>query len=159
MKKKSILVALIALVMIPTLAQAKSDGEHPKRSGLADPEKIFEQLDTDQNGGISEKEAKGPMAKRFNRLDADSSGEITKEELTVVGDKMRQQKKKKSGKKFEEIDSNGNGSISKNEADPRMLKNFEKLDENGDGTLAKEELRAVNKKHKGKREDDQTREI
>jgi len=159
MKTKSILVALIALVIIPTLAQAKSDGERPKRGGLPNLDKIFEQLDTDQSGGISEKEAKGPMAKRFNRLDADSNGEITKEELTVIGDKMRQQEKKEFGKKFEEIDRNGNGSISKDEAEPRMLKNFDKLDANGDGTLTKGELKAIAEKHKGHRKDDQAREI
>lgn len=44
-------------------------------------ERIFKDLDTDQDGKISKDEAKGRIKEHFDRLDADKDGFITKDEL------------------------------------------------------------------------------
>ena len=44
-------------------------------------EKIFEDLDADEDGKISEAEAKGPLKDHFDELDTDSDGSLSKEEI------------------------------------------------------------------------------
>ena len=44
-------------------------------------EQIFADLDGDEDGKISKKEAKGPLKQHFDKIDTDEDGFITKEEL------------------------------------------------------------------------------
>lgn len=42
---------------------------------------IFKKMDTDNDGKLSEKEVKGPLAKDFSKIDANEDGFLSKEEL------------------------------------------------------------------------------
>jgi Ca2+-binding EF-hand superfamily protein len=44
-------------------------------------EQIFADLDSDQDGKLSKKEARGPLKQHFDKIDTDEDGFITKEEL------------------------------------------------------------------------------
>ncbi len=170
MKTKNILLALIATAIIPAISQAKpsGDGEREGRGGeRPNPGQLIQRLDTDNSGGVSKEEAKGPLKKHFDKIDADGDGEITKKEFAKAEKKMRERRKGgDKGERFDEMDTDGNGSLSKDEAGERLLERFDEIDSNGDGEITKEELKAAAEKRKGKKgdkkgpkKDDDSREI
>jgi len=157
MKIQSLVIALAATLLLPAFAQAKPDGERPETKGdRPSPQAVFEKLDADASGTLSQDEAKGPLAKNFDKIDADSDGEITRQELAKAGKAMQQRRKKDaeaSGSRFQEMDADNSGTISKSEAGERLLERFDQIDENGDGELSKEEMQAAREKMRQRRKE------
>jgi len=139
MKTKTIITLSLSALLIPFVLQAKPGGEG-KRSKHGD---ILERLDTDNSGGISFDEAKGPIAENFDLIDTDNSGELTKDELREA------KNKRKKGQRLKEIDTDESGSVSLEEANAanatKLIENFDAIDSNNDGELSKEEMKAAHK--------------
>ena len=92
-----------------------SKSEKPQRGGgmaSGGPERVermFEALDVDGNGKISEGEARGPMKERFAMIDADGDGGISKDELVKVGRKLAERGRKSPGGREKESESRVGG--------------------------------------------------
>ncbi len=57
-------------------------GKRKGKSGdRPNPAKVMERLDSNSDGKISKKEAKGPLAEHFDRIDSNDDGYITAEEI------------------------------------------------------------------------------
>lgn len=68
---------LILFTSIEALAQEKN-GKHRKRPSI---EKLFADLDENEDGKLSKKEVKGPLKDHFSKIDLNEDGFLTKEEI------------------------------------------------------------------------------
>lgn len=55
-------------------------------------EKVFKDLDTNEDGKISKKEAKGPLKKDFKKIDTNEDGFISVKELEKVPKPKRRER-------------------------------------------------------------------
>jgi Ca2+-binding EF-hand superfamily protein len=156
MKSKTRTLLALPAILLTLSLQAQTDGDRLHEKGnRPNPEQLFAKLDADQNGSISQEEAKGPLAKHFDRIDQNSDGSISREEHTSIARKMRERQQnmqRERANRLEEMDINGNGSISKEEAGERLAKRFEEIDSDGDGELTKEEMRTGGMKMRAKKD-------
>lgn len=91
--KTSLLIALIAACIVPSISQAGDD--------TAKFAKGFAKLDADKSGSLSKEEVaknKG-LTKRFNKVDSDKSGGISLEEFTKFNVERIAAKKKREAEK------------------------------------------------------------
>ncbi|WP_334057403.1 EF-hand domain-containing protein [Polaribacter sp. P097] len=79
MKKSILTILIVALGVLKTSGQENRENE--KRQGPPTIKKIFKDLDTNEDGKISLKEAKGPLKQDFKKIDTNKDGFISKEEL------------------------------------------------------------------------------
>lgn len=152
MKYKNRLLCLLAALIVPTLAVAKSDKGGKKGKG-------FGKLDSNGDEVITLAEAEAAGAERFienfSEIDADGSGEVTKDELRA----HFQQRMSERKTKLKDMDADGNGAISYDEAAnagaEKLVEHFEKIDANGDGEITRDEMKELRqimrkqKKNKG----------
>ncbi|MGB7394866.1 MAG: EF-hand domain-containing protein [Pricia sp.] len=61
-----------------TYAQSQQNGQRKEPPTV---DEIFEQMDADEDGQLSEKEVKGPLKKGFAEIDANEDGFLSKEEV------------------------------------------------------------------------------
>ena len=141
------------------------------RQGRGGPEmiaKLFERVDVDKNGSISQAEAPQRMKQRFAQMDSNKDKSISKAEFEAAFAKMRGgrgqqgngQGRGKGGQKggpegrqgrggpqmdpaklIERLDANKDGMISVDEAPERMKKSFDRLDADSSGTITADELK------------------
>ena len=71
----------------------EENNEKEKRKGPPSIEQIFKDLDKDEDGKISLKEAKGRLKKDFKKVDLNEDGFITKEELKKAPKPKRPEKR------------------------------------------------------------------
>jgi len=76
-KKETFLLTLALLITTISFSQ-KSDSNRGERPTT---DQVFEQMDANKDGKLSESEVKGPLKKGFSTIDSNSDGFITKEEL------------------------------------------------------------------------------
>ncbi|WP_298778160.1 EF-hand domain-containing protein [uncultured Polaribacter sp.] len=77
---KSILtISFTVLTSIVVLGQENNDNKRP--DGPPSVKQILKDLDTNKDGKISFKEAKGPLKKDFNEIDTNEDGFISQKEL------------------------------------------------------------------------------
>ena len=144
MNTKTLITLLITALTLPLASQANpgepGQGGPRERGQRPDPAEIFQRMDADESGGISQDEARGPLARKFDKLDTDESGELSLEEFQA-GHKQR--------RGLRDADTDDNGSISVKEATAaemtHLVENFDKLDADGDGELTRQELREARK--------------
>ncbi|MEO9569821.1 MAG: EF-hand domain-containing protein [Polaribacter sp.] len=72
-------LGFILLTSISAIAQQNNDEETPK--GPPSVKQIIKDLDTNEDGKISLKEAKGPLKKDFKKIDTNEDGFLSKKEL------------------------------------------------------------------------------
>ncbi len=84
MKMNGLKPAILGLsISLFTSCKMKAQNEGSGKQGHKPPtvDEIFEQLDNDEDGKISEKEVKGPLKNDFSKIDTNEDGFISKEEL------------------------------------------------------------------------------
>ncbi|AFC22760.1 EF-hand domain-containing protein [Saprospira grandis] len=137
------LLMLIGFGLIALNAQAQDQKEKKERLS---PEERFEKVDANQDGQISQAEAKGRLKKNFATIDADQNGFISLEELkNKPKGQGKKGKRKGKGKRFEKLDADQDGQISEAEAKGPIKENFATIDSNQDGFISQEELKAAPK--------------
>jgi hypothetical protein len=151
MNTKSLLLLVLSAALLPIAVQAKpadalSQGQGKKSPPT--PAQIIDRLDADQNGTLSQDEAKGPLAKKFDTIDVNGDGEIDANELELARE-ARKGKAKENGQRLIAADTDGNRALSKDEASAagmeKLVEHFDKVDADGDGEISKEEMRELKK--------------
>lgn len=79
MKKIILSISFVVLATTITFSQEKNDNQ--KRQGPPSIEQLFKELDTNEDGKISLKEAKGPLKNDFKKIDTNEDGFLSKEEI------------------------------------------------------------------------------
>lgn len=69
------------ILLMSTTAFAQQDNREEKPKGPPSVKQILKDLDTNEDGKISLKEAKGPLKKDFKKIDTNEDGFISKKEL------------------------------------------------------------------------------
>ncbi|WCL81222.1 calcium-binding protein [Saprospira sp. CCB-QB6] len=116
---------------------------------------MFEQMDANQDGQISEAEAKGPLKENFATIDSNNDGFISQEELKNAPKPERKKggkgQKGEAGKgnMFEKMDADQDGQISEAEAKGPLKENFATIDSNNDGFISEEEMKNAPKPERG----------
>jgi Ca2+-binding EF-hand superfamily protein len=133
----------------------------PAKADIENIEKIVSNLlkkfDTDMDGKISKKEAKGQLLQDFDRIDANKDGFLDRGELRVLATRMLANKRgpgKEGGKPhplpppdFDALDANADGRLTKDELKGSpLLKHFDEIDTNRDGRIDRREFEAYMKK-------------
>lgn len=80
-KKNIKLVICCILYTTISFGQRPDNGNEERPNKPPSVDKIFEDLDSNNDDKISLEEAKGPLKKDFSTIDANEDGFITKEEL------------------------------------------------------------------------------
>jgi len=111
----------------------------------------FEQLDTDNDGQVTDAEMKAQGAARFAKVDTDADGFLSASELEAAG---KDREKKRATRMMERLDADKDGKLSLDEMGKRGRKGdmFAKFDADKSGGLSKEEFDAAHKemrKHRG----------
>ncbi len=94
MKKTGLLTltAALAVLSIPAIAQDDGATTEVTRGPGAGPmaQVMFQKMDTDESGTISESEFTSQCAERFAKMDADGNGELTHEEMKAAHAERRE---------------------------------------------------------------------
>ncbi len=129
--KTKIVIAALTCVGIASAALAHNQGHGGGKGARA--ERMFERMDTDQDGRVTREDARAYAADRFARMDANNDGQITKAE-------RRDARKAHRAERIARMDTDGDGRISKAEmsaaANDRAARRFARLDTDGDGLIA-----------------------
>ena len=134
--------AVLSLGLAAGIAMADS---HGKRGG-----KMFDKLDANSDGKITQEEVAAAKEVRFAKVDADGDGFVTQEEMTAH---MMARHEERMKKMFERQDGDGDGKLAVSEFGGHGEKMFEMMDADGDGAVTKEEAKAAREKmraHHGK---------
>lgn len=94
MVNKILILSAAALIFQTVPAMAESGHEKGDRGA-----KMFEKLDADKDGVISEAEFLAKSKERFAAMDGNSDGKVTQEEAKAAHEKMREKWKDHKGKK------------------------------------------------------------
>lgn len=121
------LAVAAALIASPALAQ---QGGNP----LA----LLQAADTNGDGDITRAEAQAARDALFNRLDADDDGYLSEGERAIANRQGGQTRRGLQG-----ADSNNDGRISRAELMNQPYRGFDRLDRNDDGVVSAEELEAA----------------
>ena len=81
-------VAFTLIISTSTFAQKQENRERPERPPSI--EKIFKDLDKNEDEKLSLKEVKGPLKNDFKKIDLNNDGFITKKELKKAPKPKRQ---------------------------------------------------------------------
>ena len=106
---------------------------------------MFQRIDADANGSISQDEMQGWRSKAVFRLDANADGKVTKEEV----DQHMAQRQSQGGKPidssqfFTTYDANSDGAIDEDELRNGGVKRFQTADTDANGELSVEEWQAL----------------
>ena len=81
MKTKTILLGVTASVLFVISSNAQQSNNRQRNQEPPSVDKIFEDMDKDEDGLLSEKEVKGPLKDMFSKIDANEDGFLSKEEV------------------------------------------------------------------------------
>ena len=146
------LIGSLGMMAAPAVAQ---DGD----SGGGKRGDVFDRMDKNGDGKISQDEAEANAMSRFKEIDANGDGVVNdkdidarvdamKEENPDVPDQRFQRQKQVLKAQFKRLDENGDGELSADEYKQSALSRHENLDQNGDGTVTKEEIKKVRQQMK-----------
>lgn len=97
---------------------------------------LFEEVDADGNGAVTQEEIDAFRAARVGAADASGDGGLTLEEFETL---YREFTRLRMVRAFQALDTDGDGVISQAEMDRRFGQVVERMDRNGDGALTLED--------------------
>lgn len=150
--KALLITSLAALTLAaPALAQ----------DGAMAPGMMFETLDADKDGNVTQAEIDAAKAARFAKADANADGKLDEAELlaqaetmqaehmAAMMERMKTELPKRIAHMLIELDDNSDGFVTPDEfGDEHMGKMFDRLDANADGMMSAEEAENM---HQGMR--------
>ena len=117
-------------------------GHHGARMGMR-VQKLFDEVDADKDGKITESELTQYRVARISKVDANGDGALQMDEFqTIWADVMRP----RMVDHFQFLDEDGDGTISEAEITTPLSMITGRLDRNDDGVIARDELK---RKHRG----------
>jgi Ca2+-binding EF-hand superfamily protein len=90
---KKIVLSIAFVVFASTIVLSQEANNDSKKQEPPSIKQIFKDLDKDEDGKISLKEAKGPLKKDFKKIDLNEDGFISKEELEKAPKPKRPEKR------------------------------------------------------------------
>lgn len=151
MQKTSLIIAATVVAALGSTALvASAKGRHDG------PRIDLTEMDTNNDGQITQAEVTAFHAARFAETDANSDGAISQDEFTAMvearfdGD-IPERAQNRIARMFERLDADNSGGITMEEqnADERTARMFERLDADDDGAISTEELEQA-RDHRGK---------
>ncbi len=106
---------------------------------------MFDTIDADKDGKITEAEIEAYRAAEFKAADTNSDGVLSADELAQKQiAQMTARAANRAARMIEELDDNGDGSLSADEMNPNMRERlFSRIDTDGDGAVSKDEAEAA----------------
>jgi Ca2+-binding EF-hand superfamily protein len=146
--------AIVALLSLGLAGAALADRGPRGGEGRGDMLlQMFDTIDADTDGKITEAEIAAHRAAEFAAADANSDGLLSAEELAQQRiARMTAQAADQSARMIERMDANGDGSLSAEEMDqtPRERR-FARMDTDKDGAISKAEAEAAMERFAGGR--------
>ena len=137
----SLIAALgLGIAALPAVGQGSGAGGGPgggPGAGGGRGTMMFQRLDTNADGKITQDELKVGRDTRYAAMDQNDDGKITWQEFQAAprpgkqGPRMQQM--------FQRADTNGDGVINRDEFDKKADLRFKPLDLNGDGVITRDE--------------------
>lgn len=150
MKNLTILLLIAGLAATGTVFAEKGMHRHGGPMGGERYEKVFQRMDKNEDGQITQDEFKEPKRHRIEDMDTDGDQAVTLEEMKAAQVKMaerhRQKMEQHMEERFNKMDLDGNGSVTREEARTAM---FSHLDKDGDGMISQDEFTQPQGKHQG----------
>jgi Ca2+-binding EF-hand superfamily protein len=146
MKSKSALTVLALIIAGGAAAYAddheRGHGPKFKKHFMAE---MMTELDTNEDGKLSQDEVIAGRTAKFQEADANADGLLSFVELEEFHEAEKEKRKKERKQKhFEKMDANSDGFTNLDEFLSGASDRFEKMDRNGDGFISKDD-------HKGKK--------
>jgi Ca2+-binding EF-hand superfamily protein len=110
---------------------------------------LFDQLDADKDGKVTEAEIEASRTARVTAADSNGDGLMSADELAAMQlAEMSERAKARATEMIARMDSDGDGLLSAAEmaAGPGQGKMFDRIDADGDGAITREEADAAAKK-------------
>lgn len=95
-KKHLILTAIVCLAFCSCQLRGQSNNEERQRKEPPSVDKIFTDMDKNEDGKLSKNEVKGPLSRDFDRVDANEDGFISREELEKAPKPKRRERPNKN---------------------------------------------------------------
>lgn len=127
--------ALSALAFSLALAAAAEAAPPPDGPG-GRPDGMFDRLDADGDGYLTESEVNARHKKLFEEADANRDGKVSREEMRAH---MTQKREEMRERRFP--DANGDGVVTRKEFEDAAGERFDELDADKNGKLTEDEIR------------------
>lgn len=134
MNRKTLMMAVGAMLLVPALASAKDDK--------------FKQMDSDGDGAVSSAEHAAGAQKMFTAMDTNQDGYVSAAEMDAQWAAKAGKDAKMSGMKMsaadkiKEVDTDGDGRLSAAEHAAGSQQMFARMDANSDGKITEAEMQA-----------------
>jgi Ca2+-binding EF-hand superfamily protein len=150
MKSTVALLALMGAVYASGAAAQEGPGGREDRGAML--MKMFDSMDADADGKLTEAELEAHRAAMFTTADTNADGMLSAEELSAQHlARFTEGLADRTAKMIENRDNNGDGSLSLDEVDQGPgQRHFARLDSDNDGAISKAEAEAA-MEHMGKR--------
>ena len=154
-------LALVGAVLVSGLgstakAESGPDGVDGPEGRGAMLQKMFDSIDADKDGKVTEAELAAERAAKFTAADTNSDGKLDAAEISAQQlARMTETLAARSAKMIERMDNNGDGSLSAEElGESPMEERFARIDTDDDGAISQAEAKAAGDRmadHGGKR--------
>lgn len=131
----ALMLGAATLSLLGTAAQAQ----------MRDGSRMFDRMDADGDGVVTQAELDTQRKQMFTKLDANGDGMISAEEREKMqqrADKFRERMQARAGAATDAADTDGDGNISLDEFMSAPHPMVDAADSNGDGQITKEEFSA-----------------
>lgn len=107
----------------------------PARAGA-----VFDRLDADGDGRISEAEVREARERRLSRMDRDGDGAVNRAEMRAHA---MARVERRVDRRFGRLDADGDGRVDAGEMETRAAVRFARADRNGDEAISRDEFDAA----------------